>query len=130
MQRKHISKAIILVIAAVIFSMYQETPAQKKPKGRPKAAVEVNPAPPEIAYSVSMSKPHTHLLEVEMRVRWAAMPEKAELKMPVWTPGSYLVREYARHVQDFAVKDAAGNVVAWQKVNKNTWQVETKGIQE
>lgn len=58
------------------------------------------------------------------------MPDKAELKMPVWTPGSYLIREYARHVQDFAATDSGGNNLVWQKINKNTWQIETKGVKE
>lgn len=111
--------------------MYQETPAQKKgPKKTKAPAVEAKPVLPDISYKVSMSKPWTHLLEVEMRVSWAQMPEKAELKMPVWTPGSYLVREFARHVQDFAVKDGAGADLAWQKINKNTWQVDSKGVKE
>ena len=30
-------------------------------------------------------------------------------------------------MQDFAVKDASGNDLTWQKINKNTWQVDTKG---
>ena len=72
-----------------------------------------------------MSKPWTHLLEVEMRLKWAAAPQSVELKMPVWTPGSYLVREYTRHLQDFSAKSALP--LAWQKVNKNTWRVDTKG---
>lgn len=111
--------------------MYQETPAQKKlAKNTKPASAEVKSVPPEIAYTVSMSKPRTHLLEVEMHVKWAQMPAKAELKMPVWTPGSYLIREYARHVQDFAVKDAAGADLAWDKINKNTWAVDTKGGKE
>jgi len=58
------------------------------------------------------------------------MPEKAELKMPVWTPGSYLIREYARHVEDFAANDTSGNALTWQKTNKNTWQIDTKGAKE
>ncbi len=116
---------------AITFFMYQETDAQKKPSKQPKpAATEVKPVPPEISYTISMSKPATHLLEVEMRVKWASMPAQPELKMPVWTPGSYLVREFARHVQEFAVKDAAGADLAWRKINKNTWQVDTKGGKE
>ncbi|HYO91245.1 MAG TPA: hypothetical protein VEQ40_06395, partial [Pyrinomonadaceae bacterium] len=66
-------------------------------------------AAPEISYTVSMPEPHTHLLHVEMRVRGAGaanLPAQVDLVMPVWTPGSYLVREYARHVQDFAASDA------------------------
>jgi hypothetical protein len=51
------TKAIILVALTGCFFMYQETPAQKKPKTKP---VEVKPVPPDIAYTVSMSKPSTH----------------------------------------------------------------------
>ena len=123
-------KILPILLFVLIFFMYQETTAQKKtPKGRT-AAVEVKTVPPDINYTVSMSKPWTHLLEVEMRLNWAQMPETAEIKMPVWTPGSYLVREYARHVQDFAVKNSGGDALNWQKINKNTWQIETKGAKE
>ena len=92
--------------------------------------VEASPAAPEISYTVSMSKPWSHLLEVEMHFKWAQMPAQAELKMPVWTPGSYLIREYARHVQDFAVRNANGKELNWRKTNKNTWQIDTTGSDE
>ncbi len=77
-----------------------------------------------------MPKPWTHLLQVEMRVTNPALPAQTELKMAVWTPGSYLVREYARHVQDFTVTDAGGRPLQWRKINKNTWQVDTNGINQ
>lgn len=124
--------ATILFLLFLGFTfMYKEAPAQAK------SGKAANPKPaqtaagiPEIAYTVSMSKPATHLLEVEMRLKWQQMPDQAELKMPVWTPGSYLVREYARHVQDFSVKDATGKALGWRKINKNTWQVDSKGAGE
>lgn len=107
--------------------MYKETNAQAKPvKAVKPKTLHVAEVLPEISYKISMSKPATHLLEVEMRMKWAQMPDQAELKMPVWTPGSYLVREYARHVQDFAVTDGSGRKLNWRKTNKNTWQVDSK----
>lgn len=125
------SKAIFLLLIAVCFAMYQETPAQKKKtKSEKETATQAKTAPPDIAYTISMSRPATHLIEVEMRVAWDKMPDKLEVKIPVWTPGSYLIREYARHVQDFAVKNASGADVAWEKTNKNTWAVETKGAKQ
>ena len=131
MPRKYTSKAIILAIIAIIFTMYQETPAQRsRPKDKPAPPAENSAVRPEISYMVSMQKPWTHLLEIQMNVKWQRMPDKLELKMPVWTPGSYLVREFARHVQDVEVQDLAGAKVAWQKINKNTWQVETAGRKE
>lgn len=123
-------KIFSILIFALIFSMYQETSAQRKKPNTKTQQTEVKPVPPEIGFTISMSKPWTHLLEVEMRVKWTQMPEKTELKMPVWTPGSYLIREYARHVQNFSVTDANGTALAWQKISKNTWQVDTKGAKE
>ncbi len=113
--------------------MYQETSAQGRKNKNQKtttAAVETKPAAPEISYTVSMSKPYTHLLEVEMRMKSSNLPAQTEIKMPVWTPGSYLIREYARHVQDFAVKNAGSSDLAWRKTNKNTWQIDTGGAGE
>jgi len=90
-------------------------------------------AAPEISFTVSMPRPDTHLLQVEMRLRAsgaAGLPAQLDLVMPVWTPGSYLVREYARHVQDFAARSADGRQLSWRKTNKNTWRVETNGARE
>jgi predicted metalloprotease with PDZ domain len=89
-----------------------------------------SPAPaPEISYTVSMPKPHTHLLDVEMRLR-GALPAQTDVVMPVWTPGSYLVREFERNVQDFDAKDAGGRSLGWMKTNKNTWRIEAAGARE
>ena len=88
---------------------------------------------PEIAFQVSMSKPHTHMFEVEIRIKRAASltaPGEEFLVMPVWTPGSYMVREFARHVQDFAAKDSSGQPLKWEKTNKNTWRIVTGGARE
>jgi predicted metalloprotease with PDZ domain len=103
--------------------MYKETPAQES------RTTTAAGSRPDISYTVSMSQPSTHLLEVEMRVRWNEMPRALELKMPVWTPGSYLIREYARHVQDFQARTERGPLT-WRKINKNTWQIDSEGTRE
>jgi predicted metalloprotease with PDZ domain len=122
---------VTLSVTAILCFMYKETPAQDRTgRGARSRPAEAQRAAPDIAYTVSMSKPATHLLEVEMRLKWQQMPDHTELKMPVWTPGSYLVREYGRHVQDFGVKNAAGTPLGWRKIDKNTWQVDSKGASE
>lgn len=88
---------------------------------------------PDIAFIVSMPKPHAHLLEVEVRVKRVAgveAPPFEVLVMPVWTPGSYLVRDFARHVQDFAALDGSGRALHWEKVNKNSWRIATNGSRD
>jgi predicted metalloprotease with PDZ domain len=86
----------------------------------------------DISFTVSMSKPHTHLFEVEVRVRHASadVPRQETLVMPVWQPGSYLIREFERHVQDFNVSDAQGHALAWEKINKNSWRINSAGASE
>ena len=88
-------------------------------------------AAPEISFTVAMPRPHTHLLEVQVAVkRTADGPQQESLVMPVWTPGSYLVREFARHVQDFTTTTAAGQPLNWEKINKNTWRITTNGARD
>ncbi|NNE98224.1 MAG: M61 family metallopeptidase [Pyrinomonadaceae bacterium] len=119
---------VFILILVFIFFGYQDADAQRRrgKSKKPKSAKVVQ-TPPNVSYTVSMSKPWTHLLEVEMVMNWPQMPKKAEVKMPVWTPGSYLIREYARHVQDFVALDANGNALDWRKTSKNTWQIDTNG---
>src|ERR1043165_1841628 len=93
------------------------------------AAYAQSPNASDISFTVSMPKPWTHLLEVEMRLQVPAnlnVPNETDLIMPVWTPGSYLIREFERNVQDFSA-DAGGQPLEWTKTNKNTWRVQTNG---
>ena len=95
-------------------------------------AQTAGPLSSNISFTVSMPQPQTHLLEVEMRVQIPAnlqVPNVTDLIMPVWTPGSYLLREFERNVQDFAA-DAGGRPLVWTKLNKNTWQVKTNGARQ
>jgi predicted metalloprotease with PDZ domain len=48
------------------------------------------------------------MFEVDIRIKRSNPAAVESLIMPVWTPGSYLVREFERNVQDFSAKDATG----------------------
>lgn len=122
-RRTFASTRLLLGLALLVASASISTSAQDKPPG----------APPEIAFTVAMPKPHTHLLDVEVRIKHGAAEQSANeavLVMPVWTPGSYLIREFERHVQDFAALDAAGKPLPWEKINKNSWRITTGGARE
>jgi predicted metalloprotease with PDZ domain len=83
-----------------------------------------NPAAVSLHYAVAMPQPETHLFEVSLEIRnWTR--NTLDLKFPVWTPGSYLVREYVRHLQEFTAADEQGDPLRWQKVGKNHWQIQT-----
>src|SRR5258708_34949862 len=93
------------------------------------AASSAQPLASDISFTVAMPRPYTHLFEIELRVKIPAnlqVPNESDLVMPVWTPGSYLIREFERHVQDFAA-DVDGRALDWTKVDKDTWRVKTGG---
>jgi predicted metalloprotease with PDZ domain len=75
-----------------------------------------------IRYTVRLAAPHLHLIEVEMELE--AVDGRLELEMASWTPGSYLMREFPRLVQELAAEDVAGRPLAVEKLTKNRWQVE------
>lgn len=75
-----------------------------------------------------MPDPTSHLFEITLHCSLGT-DDTLDLKLPVWTPGSYLVREYAKHLQDFSAVDAQGARLPWQKISKNHWQIQTSGVQ-
>ena len=75
-------------------------------------------------FTVRMPEPANHLLEVELQIQEVDPEVPLQLRLPVWTPGSYLVREYARHVQEFQAATEQGIPLAWRKVDKHTWEIE------
>lgn len=79
-----------------------------------------------IRYVAAFPAPQTHYVEVEATYPTGGAPQ-VELMMAVWTPGSYLVREYARHVERIEVVGGADRGLAVEKVAKNRWRVSTGG---
>jgi predicted metalloprotease with PDZ domain len=79
-----------------------------------------------IRYTLSFPAPHTHYLEVSAVVPTAGRPA-VELMMAVWTPGSYMVREYSRNVESVTAARPDGRLVPIEKTDKNRWRLMTDG---
>ncbi|WP_448519549.1 M61 family metallopeptidase [Rhodoflexus sp.] len=89
----------------------------------------------QLSYRLSVEAPHTHY--VDMEIRFENLPANVvkrgyvDFKLPVWTPGSYMVREFSRNVEGESAKDLNGNPLKFQKINKNNWRVQlgaAKGV--
>lgn len=80
--------------------------------------------PDSVRYNIKFPAPQTHYAEVSADIPTGGQPS-LELFMPVWTPGSYLVREYARNVESMSAKDGEGNSLPVEKSRKNRWRVGT-----
>jgi predicted metalloprotease with PDZ domain len=88
------------------------------------------PVQPETAeplrYALNFPAPHAHGVEIEVSIPTGGQPQ-VELMMAVWTPGSYLVREFSRHVEGVTALGASGATLAVERTAKNRWRVTTVG---
>ena len=99
---------------------------------------------PRVHYNIKIESPHSHYAKVTLRIE-DVKPGALDIYMPIWTPGSYLAREFAKNVESanaigltadeskmvFAEKPINfGKTVEFTKTSKNTWRVIVpKGIQ-
>ncbi|XAH24685.1 peptidase M61 [Xylophilus sp. GW821-FHT01B05] len=81
--------------------------------------------PPAAAvhYRVEAADLHAHLFRVTLTI--AAPAAKQRVALPVWIPGSYLVREFARHLQRLGARQR-GRAVAVQQLDKCSWQIDCR----
>ncbi len=79
-----------------------------------------------IYYTVRFPAPQTHYAEVTA-VFPAAQQSEIEVFMAVWTPGSYLVREFARNLEAVQAFDNTGKPLSIAKTRKNRWRIVTGG---
>jgi predicted metalloprotease with PDZ domain len=73
-----------------------------------------------ISYELRMPKPQNHYFEVQMNIS-GNDDGQVEVKMPVWTPGSYLVREFSKNVNLVKAYTKEGKALAVTKKSKNAW---------
>ncbi len=78
----------------------------------------------EMNYTLSIPDPSNHYAEVSVTVPVETAGDYI-FSLPVWTPGSYLVREFSRNVEQITavVNDQATKV---EKIEKNRWKVNAK----
>ena len=81
-------------------------------------------APTPVKYEVSIPSPAARLFHVS-----AAFPARGKdtlfLSLPAWSPGSYEIQNYARYVRHFGAKNAQGQPLFWDRLDKDTWRVVT-----
>ena len=73
---------------------------------------------PMITYRIEAADPNAHLWRVTLTVERPSAPQR--LSLPTWIPGSYLVREFARHLSALAATQSAAPVPL-EQLDKATW---------
>ncbi|HSZ81620.1 MAG TPA: hypothetical protein VLA14_05030, partial [Polyangia bacterium] len=85
------------------------------------------PAAAPITYRVAMPTPQSH--EYELQIDVPPLPDRAtvDLVFPAWAPGSYLVRDFVRHVYRLAITDTRGRALPFERLDKQRFRVHAEG---
>jgi len=79
----------------------------------------------KIEYTVSMENPNNHYYHISLT--YSGLKENSvELKLPAWTPGYYMIMDYAKYVIEFKAADDSGRDLKWKKTSKNRWKINTE----
>ncbi|MBC7547090.1 MAG: M61 family metallopeptidase [Polaromonas sp.] len=79
-------------------------------------------AQPPIHFRVEVANALAHLFRVTLTIAQPAASQRVAL--PVWIPGSYLIREFAKNLQHLTARQGARTAVPVQQLDKNTWQID------
>jgi predicted metalloprotease with PDZ domain len=121
--------AIALAVAMATFGCGE---GRERPPAPAPAPEEPVPPPTRrgdgqaIEYTLGFEGAHNHYVDVAM-IAPTGGAETIELVMAAWTPGSYLVRDYSRHIESLAAASPSGEALAMRKVAKNRWRLATGG---
>ena len=74
-----------------------------------------------ISYRLELHRPEAHLYRISLRVPRPLAQQRVSL--PVWIPGSYLVREFARHLSGMEASQQ-GQAISVQQLDKASWQLD------
>jgi predicted metalloprotease with PDZ domain len=73
-----------------------------------------------------MPRPETRYFHVEATYEGIS-GTSVDLKMPAWSPGYYVILDYAKNVGAFSARDVSGRPLPWEKSAKNAWRITTGG---
>ncbi len=122
--RRHITQTSVLLLALLITPFCTTALAQQ--------------AAPEVAfritYNLSMSRPASHLFEVNVEVEMPKAAEFVDFQMPRWSPGRYAVFDFAKNVQEVSAaspcapqtKCDAPRKLHITRLDTQTWRVESE----
>ena len=80
-----------------------------------------------VNYRVSLASVDEQLFHITTEIKNISEP-RLDLSLPVWTPGWYTVENYFKNVLRFKITDSKGNRLEAQMIRKQTWRVETRGL--
>ncbi len=72
-------------------------------------------------YIVSIPDPTKREIHVQLSIKSAA--DGLTLRLPAWIPGSYMIRDFSRHIVEMRATDSAGRHLQIEKIDKHSWRI-------
>ena len=73
-----------------------------------------------VKYEITAKYPNRHIFEVRLKIAHPN-PLGQVFQLPSWIPGSYLIRDFSKHIIDL---EANNGELQSKKIDKNHWIVE------
>jgi predicted metalloprotease with PDZ domain len=86
------------------------------------SSASIAQSPTSVAYSVALSSPEQHLVEVQIIL--PAGPAERELQLPVWN-ALYQIRDFSQYVNWIRAKDRSGQALVVRELDKSRWQIQS-----
>lgn len=80
----------------------------------------------KVHYIVQLDKPEQNHVKVTMKLEKRPGQDKLQVFLPSWSPGSYLLREYARHIRWFKANSSNGEELFYTQMAKGVWEIDWK----
>ena len=80
-----------------------------------------------IRYRIAMPEPQSHEFHVTMEIPARPGLNDLEIVFPAWAPGSYLVRDFVRHMYDLEISGQGRKPVPHERIDKQRWRLQTGG---
>jgi predicted metalloprotease with PDZ domain len=77
---------------------------------------------PAIEYTLTVKEPLTHLYDIQIEIS-GVRATRVDLAMPAWAPGAYVIRDFARNVQEFDVTTRQNRPLSSEQTDKQTWRI-------
>lgn len=111
----------VRLLLLFILALTLGSPSQAE-AAKPKRKAATSP----VSYRVTIPEPTTRYVHVSVELG-DAPDKRTTLAMPAWTPGSYLIRDFGKHVYDVSARELDGGALTVERVDKQTWTVANDG---
>ena len=75
-----------------------------------------------VSFQLKITDPVLHFYDVEMEIFGVRGPT-VDVAMPAWSPGTYVIRDFARNVQQFESVSDRNTPLQFEKIDKQTWRI-------